>query len=88
MCQVLEGLLVETERWREAFQLLKASPQATQRVLEAYAAWLVEQGRGEDAYNALRYRSSAMHNCRTHCWPPARLQNPFVVALHAASILV
>ena len=51
---------METERWEEAFQLLKASPQATQRVLDAYTGWLVKQGRGEDAYKALRYHSSAL----------------------------
>ena len=61
MRQALEGLLVETERWEEAFQLLRGDLQATQRVLEAYAAWLVAQRRGNDAYKVLRYRSSATH---------------------------
>ena len=64
MGQVLEGLLVETERWEEALQLLKGSPQAMQRVLEAYAGWLVAQHRDEDAYKVLRYCSSVTWLCR------------------------
>lgn len=52
---MLEGLLVETERWDEAFELLKDSPEAIERVLDAYTAWLLAQGRSHEAYRALRY---------------------------------
>ena len=76
MRQVLEGLLVETERWEEAFQLLRGSQQATQRVMEAYAAWLVAQGRGTDAYKVLRYHASNSCLCGKGYHPAARLQSP------------
>ena len=63
---------METERWEEAFQLLKDSPQATQRMLEAYAGWLIAQRRGNDAYRVLRYRSSNICLCGNR--PPSNCQ--------------
>ena len=57
--QMLEGLLVEAERWSEAFELLKGDPAACARVANAYVAWLLAQHRPLDAYRTLRCTSSA-----------------------------
>ena len=77
---------METERWEDAFQLLRGDPQATQRVLEAYAAWLVAQQRGDDAYKVLRYRSLAIHLCKKGCHQTSRLQSSSIMSTHAALI--
>ena len=78
---------METERWEEAFQLLRG-PQAMQRVLEAYAAWLVAQRRGNDAYKVLRYRLSAVHLFKTGRHQSARLQSPSIKTSYAVFIPV
>lgn len=57
--QMLEGLLVEAERWSEAFEFLRGNPAACARVMDAYVAWLLAQHRPLDAYRALRCTSSA-----------------------------
>ena len=56
--QMIGKLLVEAERWDEAFEVLSNSPQAVNWVLDAYIPWLLKQHRAQDAYRALRYLES------------------------------
>ncbi len=55
LVQMLEGLLIEAERWSEDFDLLRGNLAACARVMDAYVAWLLAQHRPLDAYSALRY---------------------------------
>ena len=56
--QMIGKILVEAERWDEAFEVLSISPQAVDCVLDEHIPWLLKQHRFQDAYRALRYLES------------------------------